>query len=106
MQAVPTAHNIGLKKVFLSSGDSDTALTQFSHGELRTGEGVETNVHQTMEELYYFLNGTGDFMVGNEKYSIGEGSFVRVPAGVEHSLVNTGPNSLHFVYFGVAAPTR
>jgi quercetin dioxygenase-like cupin family protein len=88
--------------VFLSNGDTATNLTQFAYGRFMPGEVCEEHVHPTMEEYFYFLQGTGTYTVDGNTYTLEPGVFLRIPAGVPHMLQAGGNESLEFVYFGVA----
>lgn len=59
--------------------------------------GTETgflHTHKTHEELYFFLNGRGEFQVDGQVIPVEEGSIVRVaPAGVR-SVRNNGETPL------------
>jgi mannose-6-phosphate isomerase-like protein (cupin superfamily) len=96
-----TNHGSGRKKVFLTNDDSDTNLTQFAYGELQPGENCERHLHPTMEECFYFISGSGKYIVGNETYEISSKFFLRVSAGTAHELSCT-TETLKFVYFGIS----
>jgi mannose-6-phosphate isomerase-like protein (cupin superfamily) len=53
-----------------------------------------------MDEFYYFLEGNGVFLVGNQKLAIVPNTFVFVPSGIEHKITTT--NMIKFFYFGIA----
>ena len=99
---VVTAHQRGSKFVFLKNEDTNSAITQFALGELAPGESTGAHAHKTMEECFYFLSGEGVFVIGGIEYTVGKGSFTRVPAGVSHTLSAKGEEKLSFVYYGVA----
>ncbi len=98
----PTAHLSGLKKVFLKSEDTDSKLTQFAYGMFAPGEICELHTHPTMDELFYFINGTGVYRVNGNEITLKPGTFLRIPAKSRHELINNGKNNLEFVYFGIA----
>ncbi len=102
IQSVSTTHNQGEKFVFLSAQDSETAITQFAFGRLSSGEYVEEHLHPTMEECFYFIEGEGEYIIGEKKYIIRPKDFFRIPANTKHALKVTSGESLTFVYFGVA----
>ena len=53
--------------------------------------------HRLNEELYIFLSGSGQFMVGDAIFAVGPGSCVRVvPQGIR-CWRNTGDEPLHFL---------
>ena len=97
-----TAHLSGLKKVFLRKEDTESKLTQFAHGIFTPGEICKLHAHPTMDELFYFLNGTGIYKVNGEEIKLKPGTFLRIPAKSQHELVNNGAVNLEFVYFGIA----
>ena len=102
IKGVVTAHNTGEKRVFLNNTDTPTSLTQFAYGKFMPCEVCEEHVHPTMEEYFYFLQGTGTYTVGGNTYPLEPGVFLRIPAGVPHMLRAEGSEALEFVYFGVA----
>jgi mannose-6-phosphate isomerase-like protein (cupin superfamily) len=54
----------------------------------RTGPGP--HAHEANEELFYVLEGTMTFQVGEEHVDAPPGTFLRVPAGVAHDFQNRG----------------
>lgn len=102
IKPVSTAHQSGEKYVFLAQHETGTALTQFAFGKLMPGEEVETHLHPTMEECFYFISGEGEYMIDSILYNIKPASFVRIPANTLHSLKTAGSEPLTFVYFGIA----
>lgn len=102
LEEIPTSHNIGTKRIFLTKEETKSAVTQIAFGSLSKNENVDIHAHETMEECYFFLNGAGLFKIGEKDYNVEAGTFVKVPAKVKHALVNTGDVKLDFFYFGVA----
>lgn len=100
MEFVKTAHLAGSKKVLFSGAEVDSSLTQFAFGFLPGGETVEKHAHDTMEEFFYFINGHGEYLLGQERIIVRKGVTVRVPPGVLHEL--QAQEDLHFIYFGIA----
>ena len=100
--ATATAHGMGRKFIFLNNDDTATAITQYAFGSMAPGEGCEEHTHQTMDEYFFFVKGNGTYKVGDTTYELVPKSFLRIPAGVPHSLLATGNENLEFVYFGVA----
>lgn len=97
-----TAHGQGQKFVFLKNGDSKTDLTQFAYGKFQPGESCEMHIHETMEEFFFFLEGTGEYLVNDKIIYLHKGVFLRIPAKAPHELKATGDQPLEFVYFGVS----
>ncbi|WP_080240496.1 cupin domain-containing protein [Spirosoma rigui] len=97
-----TAHAQGSKQVFLRNGDTPTNVTQVAYGVFTTSDYCEMHTHATMEECFFFLKGTGTYVVDEHIIDLTGGVFVRIPAGVPHRLQATGSEPLEYVYFGVA----
>lgn len=67
--------------------------------------GMELRPHaHDFPQLALFFQGTGIFHVGAERYDVGVGSVIVVPAGVEHYLEPTGRHPV--VNLDVFAPVR
>ncbi len=97
-----TAHGNSTKQVFINGDDTQTDLTQFAYGKMDPGIFTGLHSHATMEEVFYFIKGSGIFTVSGIEYTVTAGSFVRVPAATQHALLATGEDVLEFAYFGVA----
>lgn len=68
--------------------------------ELRFGpefEGVEPHTHADHVDSFYVLAGEAEFMVGDEVFRAGPGTFVAAPVGVTHSFQNVGGAELRMV---------
>ena len=96
VEAVTTAHGVGMKKVLLRKGESVSNLTQIAYGSLNPHEHVETHRHPDMEEFFFFLAGRGVYYVDGENVELEKGVFVRIPANTEHFMKCTGPETLEF----------
>jgi len=55
------------------------------------------HMHEESEEVFYFLEGEGIFMMGNSKHRVGAGSVVYVEPKTWHGIFNTGFTNLVFV---------
>lgn len=51
-------------------------------------EGVHPHVHEENDEIFFVLAGRVTFHVGGAEMEVGEGGFLRVPAGVAHGFRN------------------
>ena len=102
VEAISTAHGIGVKKILLRKGESNSNLTQIAYGSLEPEEEVEIHRHQTMEEYFFFLDGKGIYNVDGENVELEKGVFVRIPANTDHAMKCTGTAKLEFFYFGIA----
>ncbi|MEB3222514.1 MAG: cupin domain-containing protein [Candidatus Sericytochromatia bacterium] len=66
---------------------------------LQPGEDIGNEVHH-LDQLLFFVAGTGRFEVDDQCGDVGPGHAVHVPAGTYHNFVNTGtePMKLYTVY--------
>lgn len=58
---------------------------------------AELHSHAVSEEIFYFVSGSGLFVLGNETHTISAGIVIFVPPGTEHAIYNTGFDHLVFV---------
>lgn len=58
---------------------------------------AEEHVHGKSEEIFYFIKGSGLFLLGGERHLIEPGMVIFVPPGTKHAIFNTGMEDLVFV---------
>ncbi len=66
------------------------------------GFAATPHVHLVHHEMFLVVEGTIDFLVGDETMRMEAGSFVDVPVGVVHDFHNPGPEAARLV--GIATP--
>jgi mannose-6-phosphate isomerase-like protein (cupin superfamily) len=78
---------------------SDTPFFNLAAVELEPGQGVEGHRHEAEDDSFLVLEGTLSLTVGDERREVqaGPGTFVLVPAGTFHALLNAGPGSVRFL---------
>jgi quercetin dioxygenase-like cupin family protein len=67
------------------------------------GQSQSPHRHEGEDKIYYVIEGTGRFRVGESEERLEAGEAVVAPAGVDHGLVNDGPTLL-LVLVVVAPP--
>ena len=73
--------------------------------ELKVGSVAKrknTYQSETMEEFFYFLNGSGEYIIDGTAIPLKPEVFVRIPAKIPHALYASGDCPLEFVYFGIS----
>ena len=67
---------------------------------LQHGEDIGEEVHDTVDQVLVFVEGTGESVIEGESSPINAGDLVYVDAGVKHNFKNTGdaPLKLYTVY--------
>jgi len=58
--------------------------------EMAPGRRMEAHVHDDEDDSFYILEGDMTFVFGDETATAPPGTFVLVPPGVSHGLVNDG----------------
>ena len=61
---------------------------------LAPGQEQKLHDHAGQDKFYFVVEGTGEFVVGDERKSAGAGGAVWAPAGVAHGVANTGADRL------------
>jgi putative monooxygenase len=59
---------------------------------------VPEHVHQSEEEVMFFLSGKGEFITDGEVIPIEAGTAIYNPPGRPHKIINTGNETLKFVW--------
>jgi mannose-6-phosphate isomerase-like protein (cupin superfamily) len=84
-----------------SNPDRQFKTTLFESGRLmlglnclEPGQSQHVHTHADQDKFYFVAEGTGEFVVGDEKKRAGQGMVVWAPAGVTHGVTNTGTERL------------
>ena len=100
IEAIPTSHQIGLKKVLLSDSETISNITQIAVTSLSANEKIEKHIHPTMDEHYIFISGKGIIYIDDETFECTAGTFILVPANSQHNLEVI--TDMKFITIGVA----
>ena len=77
-------------------GDAST-FHSCDHGTYFTGGGVASHNHESIEEIFYFIRGTGVVILDKEEIPVKAGSVVVVPPKSFHEIKNTGADILQHI---------
>jgi len=61
---------------------------------LRKGEDLGNEMHPTVDELYYVIDGEGEIKIDGKSYPFEEHTAMLVPAGAKHDILNIGKDDL------------
>ncbi len=78
-----------MQSVFLADGgetDNRYSVSIWWVGPDQPGPGAHS--HEANEELFYVIDGTMTFLVGDQHVDASAGTFLRIPAGVTHDFEN------------------
>lgn len=71
---------------------------------LQAGEDIGLEVHNDIDQMFYFVEGSCEAVVGGDVRAVHENDVVFVPAGTQHNFKNTGAGNL--LLFTVYAPPQ
>lgn len=80
-RAIPGPEGLVVK----AGGDDTGGSVAILEATSPPGFAAPPHVHHENEELFYVLEGTFSFLLGDERVTAGPGTFVLVPRGVPHS---------------------
>ena len=63
---------------------------------LYRGQSTRGHNHEGQEEVYFFVQGTGSMIVGEERFPVEKGDVVLIPDGAFHRVINDGEMNLVF----------
>ncbi|MBU4246148.1 MAG: cupin domain-containing protein [Nanoarchaeota archaeon] len=62
---------------------------------------LKLHVHPDLEEIHYFILGTGKMLVGNEYIKVKKGDRIIVPPKSSHCVVNAGNSVMKYICLGI-----
>ena len=91
------SNNSNFRKVIFTNKHCQGVLMSIA-----LGDDIGKEVHEAVDQVLFFVSGSGRAIVGGESRDIGAGDLVDVPAGTEHNFINTGEEELKV--FTIYAP--
>jgi len=73
---------------------------------LRPGQAQKSHSHQGADKVYYVLEGSGTFQIGEEEKVLRAGMIVLAPSGIDHGVENTGDEDLTLLVLIAPNPNR
>jgi quercetin dioxygenase-like cupin family protein len=77
--------NSNVLDVKISGNDTNGELAIFEQTSLSQGKGTPLHLHHTQDEIFYVLEGSYYFQVGEEKFSLTVGDSIFLPRKVPHA---------------------
>ena len=81
----------------LLEGITESMIEYVRDLTLSPGASIGVHLHESDEELYFIISGTGMMAVDGEERQVSPGSAVLTQAGSRHGLKNTGDDELRIV---------
>ncbi|PIX80682.1 cupin domain-containing protein [Candidatus Peregrinibacteria bacterium CG_4_10_14_3_um_filter_44_21] len=79
-----TLENTNFRKVLYTSEHSQLVLMN-----LKPNEEIGMETHSKNDQSFRFEKGHGECIIDGNKYEVGDGIAVVIPAGAEHNIINT-----------------
>ena len=77
--------NSNILDVKISGSDTDGNLAIFEQTSLSQGKGTPLHVHKSQDEIFYVMEGSYYFQVGDEKFNLIKGDSIFLPRQVPHA---------------------
>jgi quercetin dioxygenase-like cupin family protein len=77
--------NANILDVKISGSDTDGDLAIFEQTSLSPGRGTPLHVHPNQDEIFYVLDGSYRFKVGEELYNLSTGDSIFLPRAIPHA---------------------
>ena len=68
-----------------------------SSTQLHVGQSTRGHTHPGQEEVYYFVSGTGEMQIDDNRFPVQPGMVTLIADGAFHRVFNTGSEDLYFV---------
>jgi mannose-6-phosphate isomerase-like protein (cupin superfamily) len=68
-----------------------------AEARLPPGRSTTPHHHKLTEDFYYILEGHGLMEIGGESNVVGPGDAIAIPPGANHTITNTGTETLTFL---------
>ncbi len=99
----PPGHYDAFSKMLITPENSETRDIDFRISIYRPQGYAESHQHETAENIYYIIKGTGLVELDGEKHVVGANTVVYMPPGVKHGIWNTGLEDLVLIFLAVPA---
>jgi quercetin dioxygenase-like cupin family protein len=77
--------NANILDVKVSGSDTDGALAIFEQTSITQGKGTPLHLHHSQDEIFYVIEGSYYFRVGDEKHNLSKGDSIFLPRKVPHA---------------------
>ena len=77
--------NANIMEVKISGKDTDGAIAIFEQTSMSPGRGTPYHLHPTQDEIFYVLEGSYFFKIGDDKFHLSIGDSIFLPRNVLHA---------------------
>ncbi len=91
--------NSNILDVKVSGSDTNGDLAIFEQTSLSQGKGTPLHLHHAQDEIFYVLEGSYFFQVGDEKFKLANGDSIFMPRKVPHAWTQISETGKMIVVF-------
>jgi quercetin dioxygenase-like cupin family protein len=95
-----SSHLGQLKKVIFRHSEMISPVTQVAYTELLAGEVIEEHSHDSMEEVFFVLEGNCEFCLNGVPQGLTKDAVIKIAPKIRHKLKAITDTKLY--YFGVS----
>ena len=83
----------------LATGAETDGSYYLQHAIVPAGGGGLAHIHTREEEAFYVIRGDLEFLVGDERVTVGPGTFLNVPKGTKHQFHNASDQEAEMIFW-------
>ena len=91
--------NSNILDLKVSGSDTDGGLAIFEQTSISPGKGTPLHLHHAQDEIFYVLEGSYYFQVGDEKFKLAKGDSIFLPRKVPHAWTQVSETGKMTVIF-------
>jgi len=91
--------NSNILDLKVSGSDTNGGLAIFEQTSLSQGKGTPLHLHHAQDEIFYVLEGSYYFQVGDEKFKLAKGDSIFMPRKVPHAWTQASETGKMTVIF-------
>jgi quercetin dioxygenase-like cupin family protein len=91
--------NSNILNVKVSGSDTNGDLAIFEQTSLSQGKGTPLHLHHAQDEIFYVLEGSYYFQVGDERFKLAKGDSIFMPRKVPHAWTQISETGKMIVVF-------
>ncbi len=95
-----TSHFGIVKRIYFTATDFESNITQVAITTLNAGQNVNLHKHESMEEVFYIVDGECLFTINQELIIAQTSDCIKIPAQTLHSI--SAKKDCTLFYFGVS----
>ena len=97
-EGVPTAAGGDIYSTLATGAETDSSY-YLTHAVVPAGGGPPAHIYTREEEAFYVIRGELAFLLGDERATVGPGTFLNVPKGTKHQFHNAAQAEAEMLFW-------